>query len=118
MGDVYLQTGKSEKAVDCFIEAYKKGNIDALFNIANIYYSGTDSIKRDFSIAAEHFEKYIRIVPSDAEALYLLGRCYLFMDKRDLKRAEELFERSALLGNTQAAKDRDALQQGGYISNF
>lgn len=117
MGDVYLQTGKTDKAVECFVEAYKKGNTDALFNLATIYYSGTESIKRDLDVAVEYLEQYINLLPNDDEALYLLGKCYLFMKNSNHAKAEEMFERSASLGNAQAAKDRDALRLGGYISN-
>ena len=99
-------------------KAAEKGATDALFNLGNIYYSGIGGLKRDYSKAAEYFEKYLDIVPDDKEALHLLGRCYVFMEEHDLLKAEELFATAASLGNELAAKDLDALQIGGQIIDY
>ena len=114
MGDVYFRCNEIEEARKCFVEAVKKGNTDAYFNLAMIFYY----IDRDYSKAAEYLELYLAENNDDAKALHLLGRCYVFMDNNDLTKAEELFIESAALGNQKAAKDRDALQLGGSIIDY
>lgn len=118
MGHVYLQCNEPEKAVECYTKAYDKGIDDALFNLAVIYYTGYEAIERNYKEAACLLEKYIEIEPNSADALHLLGRCYLFMENRDLSKAESLFVKAAALGNQNAARDRDALQFGGNIIEY
>lgn len=114
MGDVYFRCNEIEEAKKCYVEAVKKGNTDAYYNLAMILYY----IDRNYSKVAEYLELYLAKNNDDAEALYLLGRCYVFMDNNDLTKAEELFIKSASLGNQKAAKDRDALQLGGSIMDY
>ena len=97
------------------MKAFEKGKAAALYNVGILYYSGLGSLERDLSVAAKYFEQYISMEPEDAEAIHLLGRCYAFMEDRNLEKAEALFSKSASLGNKQAAKDLDALQLGGSI---
>ena len=118
MGDIYLQCDETQKALDSYTKAAEKGVTDALFNLGNIYYSGIGGLKRDYSKAAEYFEKYLDIVPDDKEAIYLLGRCYVFMEEHDLLKAEELFATAASLGNELAVKDLNTLQLGGQIIDY
>ena len=115
MGEVYIRCGDPQKAIDIYVNAADNGVTDALFCIGYIYYSGIGSGERDYATAASYFEKYVGIAEDDANALHLLGRCYVFMKPCDLTKAEKLFEKAALLGNENAAKDRDALQLGGSI---
>ena len=118
MGDIYLRCDETQKALDSYTKAAEKGVTDALFNLGNIYYSGIGGFKRDYSRAAEYFEKYIDLVPDDKEAVHLLGRCYVFMEEHDLLKAEELFAKAASLGNELAVKDLNALQLGGQIIGY
>ena len=64
-------------------------------NLAVIYYTGYEAIERNYKAAACLLEKYIEIEPNSADALHLLGRCYLFMENRDLSKAESLFVKAA-----------------------
>ena len=115
MGDVYLRCNELQKAIDIYTKAAEKGAADAFFNLGNLYYSGTDSMQRDLNVAAKYFEQYVDTVKDDADAFYLLDRCYVFMKEQNLPKAEKMFEISASLGNQQAVKDLNALQLGGSI---
>ena len=115
MGDVYIRCGDPQKAIEMYNGAAEKGVVEALFYAGYIYYSGIGADKRDYATAASYFEKFVDIAKDDANALHLLGRCYVFMEPSNLAKAEALFEKAASLGNENAIKDRDALQLGGSI---
>ena len=115
MGDFYLRCNNPQKAIDTFVEATEKGEIDAYFNLGSIYYYGAEGIERNLSVAATFFEKYISLISDNSEAFFLLGRCYVFMKNSNLSKAEEMFRISASLGNQKAAKDYNTLQLGGHI---
>ena len=118
MGDVYIRCGDPQKAIEMYNGAAEKGVVDALFYAGYIYYSGIGTDERDYATAANYFEKFVDIAKDDANALHLLGRCYVFMKPCDLAKAEALFEKAASLGNENAIKDRDALQLGGSIIDY
>ena len=86
--NIYLQLGyaheqlkhydKSVAAYNKFIEKHPD-NIQALFNLANVYYA-----MRDMEKAVENYEAAIKIKPDVAEMHGNAGLCYFHQDKYDM----------------------------------
>lgn len=75
-----------KNALECFRQAYRLGNLEALYNIAVSYQK-----QGDFDTAVEYYKKYLERSPEDIDTITSLGMCYLAQKK--FKEGYDLFFR-------------------------
>ena len=75
IGDYYFDKCDYKKALYYFEEAFKKGNVDALCNLAYMYEHGY-AVKQDYSIAKKYYEQAEKM--GSENAFYCLGKLYMW----------------------------------------
>lgn len=95
LGVLYVGNKEIIKAETVFLEAVKKGDSDALFNLAFLYQSEF----KDLNKAEEYYLKAVD--NGNADAMYNLGNLYR-TEFNDFKKAEKYYFKAADLGDVEA----------------
>ena len=115
LGNIYIDCDLDQEALYSFKKAAEIGSADAVFNLALIYYQGLKTVPHDYAKAAFYLQFLTDHGIEDDEVYALLGRCYVFMENKDLDKAFAVFKKAASMGNKQAQKDMNTLLTGGRI---
>ena len=92
------------KAIVCLEELSKRGDLESIKTLANIYQNNEEGFK-DFKKSC--FCHEILAKKEDADSLFALGMIYLkggFVIERDLEKSKSYFQKSHLQGNYYANK--------------
>ncbi len=94
LGKLYLQTGRYDKAVQCFKKAIELGRrIDINYSNLGLSYKKLG----DRNNAIEAFNEALKLNPKRSEAL--LNLAHIYFEKGDLHKAEELFKEALKCDN-------------------
>lgn len=98
---------KTNEALECYKKSAALGEVDALFNIATIYYNGRHDLKKNYKEAKKYFE--LAAEHNDSEAMNILGNIYNLGQgvTKDSKIAKKYYEKAKALGNKNAQKHLD-----------
>ena len=93
-----VSSGASRADFEAALAKAKRGNAEAQFEVALMYYHG-DGVKQDYKKAREYFEK--AAAQNNGNALVLLGGMYNLGAgvKQDDKKAREYYEKAAAQNN-------------------
>jgi len=105
-GILYLRNSDYEKALDYLRKGAEKGNSEAQYHLATMYYKG-NGVSRDVSQATRLFLEAAQ--DQNVEAQYMTGK--LYYDRNDNENALFWLERAKSNGNTDAATLIDSIER-------
>lgn len=111
----FFETGNSKKAFLSYLNAYRKGGVEAALMLARFYAEGIE-VDCDMDRALELWEQ--AAVAGNADAAMKMGECYMYgfgVMRYDLKKSFKWYETAYELGATEAAYALGLFYRGGTV---